>query len=309
MCGKVALVTGGTSGVGLETCERLVRSGVRVFLACRDKERGQQVVNRLKALAPKGYEEASAAFAHCDLADLSSVVTFARTFTEKNLPLNILLLNAGMVPPSSQKSPNITVDGFEECFQSNHLGHFLLTRLLTPSLKETSGSRVLVVSSSLHKGRGPKGQYEASCIKLDSMDELRKDWVEMCGGMQLYGKSKLYNILFANELHRRLKSFGVTANSLSPGWIPNTNLSRNQGFAACLLMKYVVPYFPISNIATVDEAGECIEWLALSPEMKGVGGNYYSYCKPVPASSLATDEVLAAKLWALSEKAVQGLHL
>eukprot|EP00287_Rhodomonas_sp_CCMP768_P014651 CAMPEP_0196758370 /NCGR_PEP_ID=MMETSP1091-20130531/104153_1 /TAXON_ID=302021 /ORGANISM="Rhodomonas sp., Strain CCMP768" /LENGTH=342 /DNA_ID=CAMNT_0042107189 /DNA_START=6 /DNA_END=1034 /DNA_ORIENTATION=+ len=305
MCGKVAIVTGGTSGVGLETAERLICSGVRVFLACRDMKRGEKTAKNLRKLAPTGHENISVDVAFCDLTDLSSVVEFARTFKAKELPLSVLVLNAGMCPSVGQKAARMTKDGFEECFQANHLGHFLLTRLLTPNLKETDASRVVVVSSSLHKGdkSGPPP------LNVESVAALQQQWQASRNGMQLYKTSKLCNILFANELNRRLSSFGVTANSVSPGFIPNTGLSRHQGLFGRLFMKFVFPLLPVSFVATLDDAGDVMEYICLSPNLDGVGGKYYSYCKEVPASPQAMDEGLGQTLWTLSDGMVKGFHI
>mmetsp|Transcript_37856 Transcript_37856/g.89587 ORF Transcript_37856/g.89587 Transcript_37856/m.89587 type:complete len:342 (-) Transcript_37856:66-1091(-) len=305
MCGKVAVVTGGTSGIGLETCERLVCSGVRVFLACRDVKRAQKTVDRLRSLAPPGYETVCADFAYCDLADLSSVVTFARSFTAKGLPLNVLFLNAGICPAVGQKGALLTMDGFEEAFQTNHLGHFLLTRLLTPLLKETPQSRIVVVSSSLHKGssKGPPP------LNLESVAALKEEWQQSSNGMELYKSSKLCNILFTHEANRRLQPFGVTANSLSPGFIPNTGLSRKQGLFGRFVTSYILPNLPLKFVATLDDAGTTTEFVSLSPTLDGVGGKYYSYCKAVDPSPQALDETLGARLWALSEEMVKGFHL
>jgi len=196
----------------------------------------------------------------------------------------------------------MTVDGFEECFATNHLAHFLLVKLLLPKLKDSAPSRVVLVSSSLHKSRG-HGQVEPM-LKLGSLDILRKDWRERPNGMLLYKNSKLANIMFACELQRRLAGTGVTAHSLSPGFIPNTGLSRNQGFLANVFMKHVMPWLPLKFVSTMEQGADCIEYVCTSPELDGKGGGYYAACREAAMSDEARDETRGTQLWNISEEAV-----
>mmetsp|Transcript_6605 Transcript_6605/g.23344 ORF Transcript_6605/g.23344 Transcript_6605/m.23344 type:complete len:178 (-) Transcript_6605:299-832(-) len=170
------------------------------------------------------------------------------------------------------------------------------------NLESSAPSRVVVVSSSLHQGRG-KGTLQPD-LKTSSLDELRKSWSDNPNGMVLYKSSKLANILFAFELNRRLKDRRVTCNALSPGFIPNTGLSRNQGLFGIFFMKYVMAILPFKFIATLEQGATCIEYVATAEELEGIGGNYYAACKEAPTSELAKSEELQSSLWRLSESMI-----
>jgi len=300
MTGKVAIVTGATSGVGRVAAERLVKNGLKVLLACRNLEAGAKVARALQELAPVGHAEPVAECIACDLSSLHSVRDFAKECLARlqgppECSLQLLLLNAGMCPKTNQTEPTYSADGFEECFATNHLAHFLLAKLLLPKLKASGPSRVVVVSSSLHGAQGTGKGSVQPMLRVGSLAELRLDWRERPNGMLLYKNSKLANVLFSNELQRRLQGTRVTCNALSPGFIPNTGLSRHQGAVAGVFMRYVMPWLPFGFISTADKGADCIEYVALSPELDG---------REAAASEAARDPVLAARLWAISEEAV-----
>lgn len=193
--GKTVIITGANSGIGKETAIDLARRGGKIFIACRDLKRGQNALEEIKMKS--GSEKIY--FLQLDLASLDSVREFSRRFHELESSLHILINNAGiMACPRA-----LTKDGFELQFGTNHLGHFLLTNLLLDRLKESAPSRVVIVSSVLHKiGR----------IKRDDLNS-EKSYAKW----SVYGQSKLAKVLFARELSKRLEGSGVTANSLHPG--------------------------------------------------------------------------------------------
>jgi NAD(P)-dependent dehydrogenase (short-subunit alcohol dehydrogenase family) len=202
--GKIVVITGANSGIGKETAIDLAKRGGKIYIACRDLKRGEDALAEIKEKS--GSKDVH--FLQLDLASLDSVREFANNFRSLESKLDILINNAGIMACPRMK----TKDGFELQLGTNHLGHFLLTNLLLDLIKEAAPSRIIVVSSILHRiGR----------IKKDDLNSEKSyfKWL-------VYGQSKLANILFTNELSRRLEGTKVTANSLHPGVI-NSELSKN----------------------------------------------------------------------------------
>jgi len=184
--GKVAIITGGNSGIGLETARLLLRRGATVILAVRNSIKGSEAMADLTSSEPGSSVEV----AHLDLADLSSIEDFANWFKATRMNLDMLINNAGImgVPRGT------TVDGFELQFGTNHLGHFALTGKLLGSLLENSGSRVINVASNAHR-QGRLNFYDLQSI-------------HRYGKMRAYAQSKLANLVFTAELDRRLRRAG-----------------------------------------------------------------------------------------------------
>ncbi len=184
--GRVAIITGGNSGIGLETARLLLRRGATVILAVRNSIKGSEAMADLTSTVPGAVVEV----AHLDLADLTSIVDFANWFKSSGLPLDLLINNAGVmgVPRST------TVDGFELQFGTNHLGHFALTGHLIGCLLAKTGSRVINVASNAHR-QGRLNFYDLHSI-------------HRYGKMRAYAQSKLANIVFTVELDRRLRRSG-----------------------------------------------------------------------------------------------------
>ncbi|MCT8138555.1 SDR family NAD(P)-dependent oxidoreductase [Anaerobacillus sp. CMMVII] len=205
MQGKTIIITGGNSGIGHEAARTFAKRGARVVLAVRSLQKGEQAHTLILA----ENKLANVDVMNLDLADLQSVRFFSEAFKERFSSLDILINNAGIMVPPHQ----LTKDGFELQFGSNHLGHFALTGYLLPLLKKTTNSRVVTVSSIAHR----KGT-----IMFDNLDGLTG-----YKPMVFYRQSKLANLLFANELDQRLKSQGISTLSIAchPG-ISTTNLFK-----------------------------------------------------------------------------------
>jgi NAD(P)-dependent dehydrogenase (short-subunit alcohol dehydrogenase family) len=201
--GRMAVVTGANSGLGLATASELARSGARVILACRNIEKGTSAARQIGSALPEGQVEVEA----LDLGGLDSVRAFAERFRAEHEGLDLLINNAGvMAPPRST-----TADGFELQLGTNHLGHFALTGLLIGALEGRDEGRVVTVSSSAHRiGR----------IQFDDLQSERR-----YNRWRAYGQSKLANLLFALELDRRLRAAGSVVRSVAahPGYAA-TNL-------------------------------------------------------------------------------------
>lgn len=272
LTGKLAVVTGVNSGIGLETARVLALRGARVLGLARTLESATVACASLS-----GQVEPVA----CELTDLDSIRCCATTILDKQTNgVHLLILNAGiMALPKLEQ-----VRGIEKQFATNHLGHFLLTHLLQPALGHQQPVRVVVVSSSAHF------QAPRSGIDFDNLSGTRG-----YSSFRAYGQSKLANVLFANELARRLPA-GSTANSLHPGVI-KTNLGRSMQGPLPLLMG--VFFFPFMKTPEQGAATTC--FVATSPSLEGVTGRYFADCRELRPSAIASDQALAKRLWTTSE--------
>jgi NAD(P)-dependent dehydrogenase (short-subunit alcohol dehydrogenase family) len=277
--GRAVVVTGANSGIGFETARMLAQRGAHVVLACRDPVKGEAAAQRIRLTDPKG----SVTFAPLDLADLESVATFAGTFLSAGGGLDLLVNNAGvMVPPLGR-----TRQGFELQFGTNHLGHFALTGRLLPLLARTPGARVVVVSSMAQR----QGQ-----IDLGDLNWERRRYVAGAA----YGQSKLANMMFALEFHRRAAGSGPCVTAAHPGWTA-TDLGRTAGAAARFAgrlvgMKPRDGALPTVRAAT-DPAAESGSYWGPA-RLRGVHGPPERAAVP----GCAKDNATAKRLWDESER-------
>ncbi|XP_077974018.1 WW domain-containing oxidoreductase-like [Styela clava] len=213
LSGKVAIITGANSGIGYETARSLAHHGAQVILACRNIEKGNAAARDIR----KNREDTKVRVMEIDLCSLQSVKRFALEFKTTGLPLHYLILNAGVFALPWQ----LTVDGIERTFAANHIGHFYLTKLLAQCLIESAPARVVVVSSESHRFVN-----KDDCINLNDLSPPQHQfWAST-----QYNRTKLCNILFSNELHRKLRSKGVACNSLHPGNMMFTSLPKSWWF-------------------------------------------------------------------------------
>ena len=253
-----ALVTGATSGIGVETARSLALAGAKVYLMGRDEKKVEEVSETIKKDLQAKSSTGSIEGVLCDLGSLASIKQFAEKFTREKKPLNILILNAGVLDFNFAQ----TVDGLEEVIGVNHIGHAYLTQLLMPTLTQNAPSRIVVVSSRLH--RGPRLDYQA-LERMSSTDpNAKKGW----GSMRSYQQSKLANVLFARALAARYNSKQVTAYSLHPGVI-GTNLTRNVPKLFAVLTKIF-----FSN-KTVEQGAATTVFCALKPDLEKESGKYF----------------------------------
>ncbi|XP_075492675.1 short-chain dehydrogenase TIC 32, chloroplastic-like [Primulina tabacum] len=284
--GLTAVVTGASSGIGAETSRVLALRGVHVIMAVRNLCTGNEVKQEIVKQVPNARVDAM----ELDLSSIASIRKFASKFNSLNLPLNILINNAGvMATPFTLSKDNIELQ-----FATNHVGHFLLTDLMLETMKRTASEssregRIVNVSSRRHKFSYPEG------ICFDKITDQSR-----YNRLSAYGQSKLANVLHANELARRLKEENVeiTANSLHPGAIA-TNLFRHFGFVnglVAVLVKHVMK--------NVQQGAATTCYVALHPDVKGVSGKYYSDCALAETSLQAKDHELAKKLWDFTSSAI-----
>ncbi|MEZ0580891.1 oxidoreductase [Nocardioides sp. MH1] len=279
LTGKVAVVTGGNSGIGFHTCRELAAHGASVVLACRDAAAGTRAAARMGG---------TVRVEQLDLASQASVAAFAGRWTG---PLDLLVNNAGVMNPPAYRT---TADGHELMFGTNHLGHFALTGRLLPALLEAPAARVVTVSSIAHHG--------GSAAVLDANPE-RGYTPE-----PYYGNTKLANLLFARELHRRASNAGValTSSAAHPGISATGLVADPNGMGANRLVRLTAPYFmpvlfqsaakganPTLFAATAAEPGSYTGPTRFREQRGAIG--------PARLSTAARDDELGRRLWRMSE--------
>jgi NAD(P)-dependent dehydrogenase (short-subunit alcohol dehydrogenase family) len=278
--GKLAIVTGANSGMGMATVEALADEGAKVIMLCRSEKRGQEALARLSEKKDRQLE-----LMLCDLGDYASVRAFAAKVKEKYKRLDVLVNNAGFISLDRQE----TKEGLERQFGINHIGHFLLTTELLELMGE--GSRIVVVASGAHK-----------------VGKIRFDDINLTKGFNVikaYGQSKLANVLFTRELARRLKEGGagypkgVTVNCCHPGAVAtNMGVDRETGFGKTVT-RMLKPFF-----LTPAEGARTAVFLATDESVKDVSGEYFYKCRIAKSSKRSKDPELAKRLYELSERLV-----
>ena len=289
--GRTAVITGATSGLGLETARVLAAHGATVVLVGRDAGRTSAAADKLRSANPDARLET----AELDLASLESVRTAAGDLTGRFPRLDLLINNAGiMMPPNG-----LTKDGFELQFGTNHLGHFALTGLLLPSLLAQPGSRVVTLSSNGHRGG------RMNLTDLQSSGHNQK--------FAAYGRSKLANVMFTYELQRRLAAAGAGTIALAahPG-TARTDLARHMSPVAQAAMS---PRFGVLNSWWVQDATMgALPTLRAATDPAAVGGTYYGpdglfqftgYPVVVRSSGRSQNKEVQRRLWVQSEQLTQ----
>jgi NAD(P)-dependent dehydrogenase (short-subunit alcohol dehydrogenase family) len=269
MQGKTVVITGATSGIGRVAAGALAAQGARIVLIARDRARGEEALAALKAAGP----EAAHAVHHANLSRLTEMKRVAEAIAASEPRIDVLINNAGAMFTARQ----VTGEAFEMTFATNHLSYFVVTNLLLPVLKSTPGARIVSTASDAHKG-----------AQLDFTDLQMSRGYTAFG---MYGRSKLMNILFNRELSRRLAGTGVTANCLHPGFV-KTRFGDESGGWTSLAVK-IAKRFALSP----QEGAKTLIYLASSPEVDAVSGEYFYQCKPATPSPEAQNDADARRLW------------
>jgi NAD(P)-dependent dehydrogenase (short-subunit alcohol dehydrogenase family) len=292
LAGKRAIITGASSGIGVETARALAGAGAEVVLAVRNLDAGRRVA----ADITRTTKNERVTVRSLDLAEPASISAFVADWTE---PLDILVNNAGVMACPEQRTP----EGWELQFATNHLGHFALATGLRRALAGARGARIVSVSSSAHL-RSP--------VVFEDIHFQRRPYEPWSA----YGQSKTANILFAVEATSRWRGEGITVNALMPGGIA-TKLQRHVGGAA--YMEQARERFRQAGmeLKTPEQGAATSVLLATSPQLQGVSGRYFEDCSealPHETGTLsgvaawALDPDAAARLWTLSERTLERLE-
>jgi len=281
--GRIAIVTGANSGLGYDTAAILADKGAHVVLAVRNLDKGKEAVDRIKAASPN----AVVALQELDLSSLDSVRKAADELRAAHPRIDLLINNAGVMYVPTRE---ITKDGFEMQFGTNHLGHFALTGLLLDNMLSVDGSRVVTVSSVGHR--------LMARIHFEDPHLARK-----YNRVEAYGQSKLANLMFTYDLQRRLKLKGV----------PTVALAAHPGFSDTELMRYLPDFIPdfVWKIGTQPADKGALPTLRAATDPGAQGGQYYGpdglgevkgSPKVVASSAQSRNEELQRRLWTMSEE-------
>lgn len=277
MTGKVCVITGATSGIGLATAQALAAQGATVLLLGRDAAKGQAAVRQVQAESPQG----QALFFQTDLALQSSIRQTAQAVLDQFPVIDVLINNAGIWALKRE----LTAEGIELTFAVNHLAYFLLTHLLYPALRRAPEARVINVSS--------RNQFDTH-IHFDDL-QLERHYT----GFRAYAQSKLANVLFTYELHRRKPDAHVTANVLHPGLVHTDIGLKHTNWLYALGWRVRRTFWPSLTPA---EGAKTSVFLASSPEVKGQSGLYWVNSKATPSAKDSYNEADARRLWEISEQ-------
>ncbi|GLV34203.1 uncharacterized protein CBL_00133 [Carabus blaptoides fortunei] len=292
MVGKTAVITGGNAGIGKETTLDLYRRGCRVIMLCRDQEKAKLAIEDIKTQCAEVENVGELTLLRLDLGDLSSVRACAKEILENETHIHLLINNAGIFGCPQLK----TKDGYDIHFGTNHLGHFLLTMLLLPTIFKSAPARIINVSSVAHKlpYYGRKIHFE------DIHYEKRRYRINSS-----YGQSKLANVMFTKELARRLKEANIeniTVHSLHPGIIAS-ELGRHfdmylRGFS--WLWKHCSNWI----LMTPKQGAQTTLYCALDPKLAEETGGYYENCSAASPASFSYNVEACKRLWDISLNSV-----
>jgi NAD(P)-dependent dehydrogenase (short-subunit alcohol dehydrogenase family) len=286
MKGKVVVITGATSGIGQVAAEKLAAMGARIVQVARDRERGQAAMARLNQVAPG----ISHTIYYADLSRLSQMKRVAAEIAQAEPRIDVLINNAGAMFGTRQ----LTQDGLERTFALNHMSYFMMTQLLRDRLIGSTPARVVNTASDAH---------ESGTLQFDDLQSEKAYrsnlWDSLRYGgaaFKVYARSKLMNILYTRELARKLAGTGVTANSLHPGFVSTRFGDQTGGligFGIGIAKRFAL---------TPEQGAETLVYLASSPDVATVTGEYFHKCQPATPSQEAQDDAKAQRLWLESSK-------
>lgn len=278
--GKTILITGATSGIGKEAAVMLAQSGARIVIVGRNVTKTQTVLAEVKQRSDSETVDSML----CDFASQASIRRFADIFRQQHAHLDVLINNAGGVHARHE----LTADGIEATFAINHLGYFLLTRLLLDRIIASAPARIVNVASAAH--------YRGT---LD-FDDL--GFEHHYGVMRAYSRSKLANVLFTRTLARRVEGTQVTVNAVHPGTV-GTHI-WDHGAPPWASAAFRLAFAPVKRffMLTPADGARVVARLATGADVEGQSGLYFNRERAAEPSGLARDDALAERLWHESER-------
>jgi retinol dehydrogenase-12 len=279
---RVAMITGGNSGIGFAVAGELAARGFHVILAARNPQKSAQAIEQIRRKNLAASLEAIS----LDLASFAAVRQCVADFQAKGMPLHVLINHAGGSVPGKQAS--FSADGFELTFATNHLGHFLLTNLLLEDLERSAPARVITVSSQLHipgYAGGPGAHFDYDNLKGE----------KFYNPQAFYRNSKLANVWFAYELERRLAGSGVTSNALCPGFVPGSIAGKRKSPLARWMYCNLLARMPFAR--SLEQAADSYLVAATNPRYATQGGRFIVDGKERRSSDESYDEQKAGLLW------------
>lgn len=279
MKGKTVVITGGNAGIGKATAVALAKKGAEIVITSRSEIKAKEAVAEIK----KSSGNDKVDFVLVELSSQKSVRQAAQELKAKCPKIDVLINNAGCYVSDLQ----LNVDGLEMQFATNHLGHFLLTNLILENVKAAGKARIINLASIAHKSTRE--------LNLDDINYEKEEY----GGWKSYSRSKYCNILFTNELAKRLKKDGITVNSVHPGGVRTEIAEKNANWFTKLGWIVMKPF-----MVTVEEGAKTSIHLASSPEVEGETGGYWVKSKKFFSNRPSQEEANWKALWEKSEELV-----
>jgi len=277
---KNILITGATSGIGRESALALAKMGANITFIARNKLKAENLLTDINKIS-----NGQNSFIIADLSSQEDIKTASEKYIDKNISLDVLLNNAGLI----NFKRNETIDGFEETFAINHLAYFSLTNLLLDKIKESNSARIVNVSSAAHQ-----------FVKRMNFNDIHSK--NSYKPFQVYGYTKLANILFTKKLSSILESEKITVNSLHPG-VVGTSFGQNNSNNFNKVLSFIAKPF----MRTSEKGAETSIYLCSSPDVSDISGQYFYNFKVAKTSKWAQSKEDADKLWDLSEKMTRSL--
>lgn len=276
---KNILITGATSGIGRESALALAKMGANITFIARNKLKAENLLTDINKIS-----NGQNSFIIADLSSQKDIKSASEKYIDKNISLDVLLNNAGLI----NFKRNETIDGFEETFAINHLAYFSLTNLLLDKIKESNSARIVNVSSAAHQ-----------FVKRMNFDDIHSK--KSYKPFQVYGYTKLANILFTKKLSSILEKDKITVNSLHPG-VVGTSFGQNNTNNLNKVLSFIAKPF----MRTSEKGAETSIYLCSSPDVSDISGQYFYNCKVAKTSKWAQSKEDADKLWDLSEKMIRS---
>lgn len=287
----IVAITGATSGIGQAAAAKLAGMGARILLIARDAKRAETTLQRLRQIAPQVRHKVYLA----DLFEMSQTARVAAEIAAAEPRIDVLVNNAGAMFGSRQ----LTREGLERTFALNHLSCFILTLGLLDRLKASAPARIITTSSEAHRPFG----LDFSDLQSQAAYRERGFLTVRYGGsaFKVYGRSKLYNILFTRALARRLRGTAVTANCFHPGFVATAFADQTGGFTSTFMR------FAKRFARPVEKGAETLVYLASSPQAQNLTGQYFYDLQAIAPSAIAQDDQASERLWNESEKLLAGI--